>query len=228
LIPWVDVDAGEAPDGTALKLRRRGSEWLILADGRDLMSSQDEPSSRALADIGCAHLDASGPATILVGGLGMGFTMRAALDRVGPGSVVEVAELVPAVVKWNEGELGELAGRPLGDPRSVLRVADVRAVIASTRARYDAILLDVDNGPDALGPDSNERIYDRRGIADAVRALKPSGVLAVWSFSDDPPFTRRLIAAGLEARTHRVANSRRGRGRHAIIFVGRSKGGGER
>lgn len=221
MLPWKSIATAEAPDGTALELRRRGDEYLIAADGHDLMSSDDGDSARALADLGCAHIAAGDPARVLVGGLGMGYTLRAALACVGPAAVVEVAELVAAVAEWNRVELAGLAGHPLRDPRSRLQVGDVRAPIRAARAHYDAILLDVDNGPDALAHAANETLYSAAGLTAAREALRPGGVLAVWSFSDDPRFTRRLERAGFVVRVHRVSGSRRGRGRHHRVWVAR-------
>ena len=126
------------------------------------------------------------------------------------------------MVQWSRTHVGALADAPLDDPRTVIRVEDIAAVLASERAGYDAILLDVDNGPDALAHDANEKLYSPAGIRAAKRALKPRGVLGVWSFSDDPGFTRRLQSGGFSVHTHRVPASRKGRGRHHVIFVATS------
>ena len=217
--PWETLATAEAADGTRLELRRRGHEYLITADGYDLMSSEDGDSARALADLGCARLPEGRPSHVLVGGLGMGYTLRAALDRVGENAHVEVAELVSEVALWNRGELGALAGRPLDDPRTHLHIADVADVVRSHPGVYDAILLDVDNGPDALAHATNEHLYGRRGITQAKAALRPGGTLAAWSFSDDPAFTRRLAAAGFSAQVHRVPASRKGRGRFHFVWT---------
>ncbi len=219
--PYERLATARAPDGTALELRRRAHEYLILAGGHDLMSSEDEGSSRALGELGCAHLARGARARVLIGGLGMGYTLRAALDATGPGAAIEVAELVPAVAAWNRDELAELAGRPLDDPRTELLVEDVRDPIRRARGRYDAILLDVDNGPDALAHAQNDALYSRHGIAEAQRALCAGGVLGVWSFSDDSRFTKRLKAQGLEVAVHRVDGSRKGRGRYHRVWIAR-------
>lgn len=219
MLPWERIAQTTAADGTLLELRRRGREWLILAGGRDLMSSEDEGSSRALADLGCAHLERSRAARVLIGGLGMGYTLRAALDRVGPKAQVEVAELVPAVAEWNRGPLGELAGHPLADPRTVLRLEDVASCIAAGEGTYDAILLDVDNGPIALAHAKNDALYHRRGLERARRALRPGGVFGVWSLLDDGRFTRRLAQSGFSAVVHRVPGSRKGRGREHVVWI---------
>lgn len=219
MIPWETLGTAAAPDGAPLELRRRGAEYRILAGGRELMSSDDEGSSRALGELGCAHLDGTHPARVLVGGLGMGYTARAVLDRVGPGGVVEVAELVDAVVAWNRGPLASLADAPLDDRRTELHVGDVRARIRAGRGRYDAILLDVDNGPNALAHAQNDVLYGRRGIAEMWAALRPGGVVGVWSLLDERPFTRRLEQQGFAARVHRVPGSRKGRGRYHYVWI---------
>ena len=219
--PWEKLAEALAPDGEALELLRRDREYLIRAGGYDLMSSQDDRSSLALAELGCAHLDPQAKTRALVGGLGMGFTLRAALDAVGRHATVEVAEYVPAVADWNRAYLGPLAKAPLDDPRCELRIGDVGKMISSADRAYDAILLDVDNGPDALAHDRNDGLYSRRGIEAAYNALKAGGVLGVWSFSDDPQFTRRLRKKGFDARAHPVSASRKGRGRMHFIWVAR-------
>ncbi len=218
MIPWETLATAEAPDGEPLELRRRGDEYRIRAGGLELMSTEDEPSSRSLAELGCARLTRGPKTRVLVGGLGMGFTLRAALDLVGSGRV-EVAELVPAVVAWNEGPLGPFAGHPLRDPRCDLFVGDVRVRIRAAKELYDAILLDVDNGPIALAHAGNNALYGSRGIAEAYNALKPGGVLGVWSLRDDKRFTVRLRRQGFEARTERVFGSRKDRGREHVIWV---------
>jgi spermidine synthase len=221
MIPWEKLAKGKAPDGQVLELRRRGHEYLIYAGGYDLMSSEDDTSSIALSQYGCAHLSATKPARVLVGGLGMGYTLRAALDRVGQSSTVEIAELVSSVVDWNREWLGELAGNPLGDSRTKLLLGDVRKPIRKAKSSYDAILLDVDNGPDALAHKQNDGLYGKRGIDEAYDALKIGGVLGVWSFNDDPGFTKRLEKRGFKVETHRVSASKQGRGRYHQIWTAR-------
>jgi spermidine synthase len=219
--PWEGIACTTAPDGTPIELRRRGHEYLILAGGYELMSSEDESSSRALAELNCAQLQRSKAARVLIGGLGMGYTLRAALDVLGPGARVEVAELVPAVVEWNCGALGRLAGHPLGDPRTQLRLDDVHSRISAGRSTYDAILLDVDNGPAALAHPTNAALYSRRGLAEAWAALKPAGSLGVWSFANDRRFTDRLEQQGFAVQLHKVPGSRKGRGRYHYVWAAR-------
>ncbi len=220
MIPWKSLATAVADDGTTIELRQRGHEFLILAGGYDLMSSEDDASSRALAELGCAHIGAARAASVLVGGLGMGYTLRAALDATGPKARVHVAELVPAVVEWNRGVLADLAGRPLDDPRARLHVGDVRKLIRKG-ANFDAILLDVDNGPEALAHASNDQLLSPQGLERARAALAADGVLGVWSFSDDAQFTRRLQKHGWNAKAHRVTGSRKGRGRYHYIWIAR-------
>lgn len=191
------------------------------------MSSDDEESSRALAAMSCEAVGKK-DVRVLVGGLGMGYTLAEALQQLGTNAVVEVAELVPCVVEWSRKYLGHLSGNPLDDPRTVLREEDVALAIARAKSAYDAIMLDVDNGPDALAHESNAALYGPEGLRAARRALRPGGVLAVWSFSDDPAFTRRLGAAGFEAKAHRVTGSRRGRGRYHWIWLARPRASSRR
>jgi len=218
--PWERLGSATAPDGQPIELRRRGHEFRIWAGGLELMSNEDEPSSRSLAELGCAHLSPGPNVRVLVGGLGMGFTLRAALEQVGPGKV-EIAELNPAVVEWNQGPLGPLADHPLNDPRAELYVGDVRDRIRAEERAYDAILLDVDNGPIALAHADNNALYGKRGTAEAWRALVPGGVLGVWSLSDDKRYTKRLRAKGFDARAEKVFGSRKDRGREHVIWVAR-------
>ena len=218
MLPWETLAEATAPDGKRLDLRRRGHEFLIRADGLDLMSNEDDGSSKALAELGLKRLGRPA-ARVLVGGLGMGFTLRAALDAVGSDAAVEVAELVDAVVEWNRGPLADVAGRPLEDPRASVFPGDVGKRIRDPQGPFDAILLDVDNGPDALAHDGNEAIYSASGLGAAKRALKPGGVLGVWSFSDDRSFTQRCKRAGFATTVERVDASRKGRGRHHYIWL---------
>ncbi len=219
MLPWERLGNAIAPDGEPLELRRRGHEYRIWAGKHELMSNEDEPSSRALAELGCAHLSPNAASRVLVGGLGMGFTLRAALDRVGHDGLVEIAELVPEVVAWNEGPLGPLANHPLRDARTKLYAGDVRKKIRAASSFYDAILLDVDNGPIKVAHASNDALYSERGIREAFAALKPGGVLGVWSLLDDARFTARLERRGFDVKVHRVFGSRKGRGREHVIWV---------
>lgn len=210
-----------APDGTPLALTKRDDEYMILASGKPLMTSRMHGSEDALATLGCRGVPARAP-HVLIGGLGMGFTLRAALDLLPKDARVVVAELVPAVVEWNRGPLGPLAGHPLDDPRVRIDLRDVGDVIRSSAAAFDAILLDVDNGPDAFTLAGNASLYGDAGVAAVRRALRPGGALAVWATEEDRRFVQRLRRAGFEASAERVrARAERGRSRH-VIFLARS------
>jgi spermidine synthase len=211
------------PDGTLMKLIRRDDEYIILADGATLMSSRMHGSEEALATLACQQLRITERPTLLIGGLGMGFTLRAALDLLSPDATVVVAELVPAVVQWNRGTLGPLAGHPLKDARVRVEIADVGATLRSGAGQFDAVMLDVDNGPSAFTDANNAGLYDERGIAAARAALKMNGVLAIWAARDDGKFAQRLRAGGFDVQVQSVrARLKKGGGRHTI-FIGRKK-----
>jgi spermidine synthase len=210
-----------APDGSTLTLTRRDRELIILANGKPLMSSRMHGSEEALAAFGCARARALDQPHVLIGGLGMGFTLRAALDLLSRDAVVVVAELLPAVVEWNRGPLGPLANHPLDDPRVAVAPGDVAVTVRTSRDRFDAILLDVDNGPDAFTSQGNARLYDDGGLSAARKALKSEGVLAVWSAWEDRKFEQRLRYAGFDVTVERVrARLKKGGPRHTI-FIGR-------
>lgn len=177
---------------------QRGDEYAIEVVGirGDLMSTAIHGSEDALAELAIKKLPDRSKAHVLVGGLGMGFTLAAALKHIGARGRVTVAELVPEVVKWNQGPMGERAGNPMLDPRAVVRVIDVAEAIAEAKGVYDAILLDTDNGPEGLTQRANDRLYSSSGLQAAMRALRPQGVLAIWSTDPDGPFTKRLRGAG--------------------------------
>jgi spermidine synthase len=218
--PWEILGRARAPDGTELTLTRHVSEVIISAGGQTLMSSRAHASEDALGVLGCERARTLAEPSVLIGGLGMGFTLRAALDVLPPGASVQVMELVPAVVEWNRGPLGELAGRPLDDARVRLEDGDVALALRASPGAFDAVLLDVDNGPAALTSASNAGLYDRQGVAAARASLRPGGVLAVWSARDDRGFERRLRAAGLNVRRARVrGHSKRGGHRQTILIA---------
>src|SRR5271163_432680 len=171
-----------------MKLTRRGDEYLILADGAVLMTSRMHGSEEALATLACQHSRSLERPSVLIGGLGMGFTLRATLDLLPAHATVFVAELVPAVVEWNRGPLGPLAGHPLKDKRVRVEIGDVAALLGSSLSQFDAVLLDVDNGPTVFTASKNGALYESDGIAAARRALKMNGVLAVWAAQGDRRF----------------------------------------
>ena len=214
------LDQTLSPDGTILKLVRRGDEYLILADGAVLMSSRMHGSEAALAGFACQRARTLKRPSLLVAGLGMGFTLRATLDLLPPDASVVVAELVPAVVGWNRGPLGPLAGHPLEDKRVRVEIGDVAVTLVSSPDQFDAVLLDVDNGPAAFTASANAGLYDDRGIATASAALKKDGVLAVWAAREDRKFEQRLRDGGFEVQAHRVRGRLKKRGPRHTIFLG--------
>lgn len=217
MLAWETVDRARAPDGTELVLARRAEEWVVRAGGRVLMSSRTHGSEEALAALGLGR--AAHVRTVLLGGLGLGFTLRAALERAPADARVVVAELSPALVGWVRGPVAHLAGRPLEDPRVRLQMGDVLARIAEAKGAYDAILLDVDNGPSALAHAGNDRLYGGRGVRACRDALRAGGALAVWSAGPDERYLSQLERAGLEARAE-VVPARGGGGVRHVVFVG--------
>jgi spermidine synthase len=219
--PWETVDRARAPDGAELVLARRGDEWVVRVAGRVLMSSRVHGSEEALARLALERV--ARPRTVLVGGLGLGFTLRAVLERLPPDARAIVAELSPALVAWNRGPIADLAGRPLEDPRVRLQVGDVRARIAEARGAFDAILLDVDNGPSALARPDNDALYGKAGIAACRDALRSGGVLGVWSAGPDRAYRERLERAGFEVDEVTVPARGAGAGgvRHVVFVAAR-------
>lgn len=214
------IDTAAVPGGGELRLFRRGGDFIIAIGGNELMSSRMSGSEEALAVMSCARLAGRKAVRLLIGGYGMGFTLRAALAALGPDARVTVAELVPGIIDWARGPMAELAAGALDDPRVELVVGDVAATIASGHGQYDAILLDVDNGPDALTHEANDRIYSAAGLAAAKAALTRGGILAIWSAAPDARFTRRLAAAGFRVDEVGVRARSNGKGaRHVIWFA---------
>ncbi|HTK35915.1 MAG TPA: spermidine synthase [Caulobacteraceae bacterium] len=222
MIPWRHLDTTTMPDGGGeLRLMQRGAEFSIMAGAIELMNSRLSGSEEALADLSCGRIRDRPKAQVLIGGLGMGFTLRAALADLGADARVTVAELVPAVVAWARGPMAEIFAGCLDDPRTAIRETDVGALIGAGRESYDAILLDVDNGPEGLTRKANDRLYDTEGLAAARRALRPGGVLAVWSSAPHERFTPRLRRAGYTVDERRVrAHGKRG-ARHVIWIATR-------
>jgi spermidine synthase len=220
--PWELLGQTLAPDGTELALTRRGGEHVILAGGRSLMSSRMHGSEEALAAFACRGVRTLEHPSILIGGLGMGFTLRATLDLLPPCATVIVAELVPGVVEWNRGPLGPLAGHPLKDKRVAVEIGDVAVTLRSSSRRFDAVLLDVDNGPAAFTASHNVALYDDQGLAAARRALRAGGVLAVWSAWEDRRFEQRLRYAGFTVEVERVRGRLKKGGPRHTIFLARN------
>lgn len=225
MIPWKLLDRVPVPGGEGeLTLYQRGEEFSIRITRRgELMNSRVHGSEDALAALVCARLAGRKRPRLLIGGLGMGFTLAAALRELGPDAAVVVAELVPAVVAWNRGPLGAPAGNPLRDARVSVQEIDVARLLRSERNAFDAILLDVDNGPEGLTRDANDWLYSNGGLAAAFAALRADGILAVWSAGGDSDFTDRLRRTGFEAEEIRV-RARKSKGAHHTIWLARRPG----
>ncbi len=218
MLPRVVIGSAELPGGAQLRLVRRGAEFSITLRNNELMNSRLGGSEQALATLACDRLAGIGAPRLLIGGLGMGFTLRAALARLPAGASVIVAELVPEVIAWARGPMADLFGDGLSDPRVRIVEGDVAGLIRPG-ADYDAILLDVDNGPDGLSQPANDRLYAPTGLAAARAALRPGGVLAIWSSAPDAAFTGRLRRAGFSVEEVRVrAKANRG-GAHHLIWI---------
>jgi spermidine synthase len=199
MIPWEFLDSAPVPgSGEVLRLYQRGEEFSIRVESRELMNSRVHGSEDALAELACARIADRPRPRILIGGLGMGYTLAAALHRLAAEAAVIVAELVPAVVAWNRGPLAHLAGHPLQDNRVTVREVDVARILEEGPQRYDAILLDVDNGPESLTVKSNDWLYTRAALEAACAALRPTGVLAIWSAVPDRVFAQRLRRVGFK------------------------------
>lgn len=221
MIPWTELDRAQVPGGGELRLMRRGDEFSITLRGNQLMNSRLSGSEQALATMACERLRTAQP-HVLIGGLGMGFTLRAALAAAGPHATITVAEIVPEVVAWARGPMAGLFGDSLTDARVDIRETDVAQLIRSNASAYDAILLDVDNGPDGLTRDGNDALYDLKGLHAARAALRPGGVLAVWSSAPDRDFTQRLRQAGFAVEDARVSATGKRGARHVIWIATRA------
>ena len=210
------------PGGDEMRLYKRGQDFAIWLRGHELMSTRMSGSEEALAGMTCARLGKRSAAHLLIGGYGMGFTLRAALELLARDARITVAELVPEIVAWARGPMGELTAACLDDPRVALIQDDVANLIASARGSYDAILLDVDNGPEGLVRPANDWLYSERGLRSARAALRPDGILAVWSAAPDPRFSARLRQIGFVVEEVRVSARPNGKGpRHLIWFARR-------
>ena len=219
MIPLELIDTAELPDGGNLRLMRRGQDYMILFGRNELMSSRLRGSEEALATLAYAPLTGRPRPHMLIGGLGMGFTLRAALGVLPGDAQVTVGELVPKIVEWARGPLAHLFGDSLDDPRVTIDVRDVHEMIVNARAAYDAILLDVDNGPDGLIHMANDRLYGAAGLRAAHAALKPGGVLAIWSAYPDKAFTERVRRAGFQVEEVKVRATGGRKGAHHVIWM---------
>ena len=221
MIPQELLDTAQVPGQVGeLQLYRHDGDFILRVRGTDLMSSRVHGSEELLAELALDRLpgSGSGSARVLVGGLGMGFTLARVLDLVGTEAWVDVVELVPKVVAWNREWLGELNGHPLRDPRVMVLEGDVAQHIRDANSSYDTILLDVDNGPEGLTRNANDWLYDHHGLTTAGDALRPGGVLAIWSAAYHPWFSDRLRAAGFEVLEQPV-RARRTKGARRTIWL---------
>lgn len=220
MIPRTLVATAVIPGGAEMRLYRRGSDHMILLERHELMSTRMSGSEEALAELTAQRLGPRPEQTWLIGGYGMGFTLRAALRMLPADARVTVAELVPEILDWARGPMAELTAGGLGDPRVTVRLADVAAAIAEGPGAFDAILLDVDNGPDALVRAQNQWLYEPGGLAVARKALRPEGLLSIWSARPDQRFTRTLASAGFQVEEEVVRARSNGKGpRHHIWFA---------
>ena len=218
MIPRELLGTAQIPGGGELQLFRHNRDFMIVLDRNELMSSRMAGSEEALATLSCARIEARAKPQLLIGGYGMGFTLRAALAELPGDANVTVAELVPEIIAWARGPMQELSAGCLDDPRVRLALGDVAALIRSSPAAFDAILLDVDNGPDGLVREANNLLYNEQGLRAAEAALKPGGVLAIWSAARDDTFARRLKRAGFAVEEIAVRARTNGKGAKHIIW----------
>lgn len=222
--PFLTLAEAETAEGAKLTLHRRGEEFFLRVNGQSLMGTNAPESERMLAELGCEGLRGKRGVRVLIGGLGFGFTLRAVLELLGDDGLVEVAELLPEVVAWNREYLAEVNGLLVDDRRVRMVLGDVYDLMAKGEAeRYDAILLDVDNGPVAMVEEGNGRLYEAGGLAMIGRVLKPGGCVAFWSASGDPAFVRRLAKAGFGVRVEAVRAYAQAKRKVHTIFLGRRK-----
>ena len=222
MVPRELIDTAQVPGGEPLRLFRRGADFMIVLDRNELMNSRMSGSEEALAEMTCERLGERAAPHLLIGGYGMGFTLRAALAKLPQAARVTVAELVPRILEWARGPMAELTAGGLDDKRVRVIEDDVGAAMEIEPGTYDAILLDVDNGPDGLTRPGNNRLYSMTGLAKARSALKPGGILAVWSAASDAKFTKRLQDTGFAVEEVAVRARQNGKGpRHVIWFATR-------
>jgi len=231
--PRIRIAAVRTPDGGEMALYQHSCDFLIDINGQDLMHSRQHESELELARLGCAHLTGLKAPSILIGGLGMGYTLRQALDMLSPNAKVVVGELLGAVVEWNRKYFGELNGRPLEDKRVNLKTGDVVKFISHSKSRFDAILLDIDNGPSAMTDSGNRRLYGREGIRACRRALRGQGCLAVWSAEPEKKFEQLLMNCGFHVRRFRVSAYKGSKSQSRFVWLASEdksifpRGGGE-
>lgn len=228
MLPWIELATAIAPDGDTLRLLRRGDEFSIrLKGGNELMNSRLGHSEKALAALALERLGDRARPRVLIGGLGMGFTLRAALAVAPPGARIVVSEIVPELVGWAGDHMAAVFGTCLSDPRVTVETRDVGTMIREAASGFDAILLDVDNGPDGLTRPGNDALYNEAGLRAARRALVPGGVLAVWSAAPAPAFSQRLSRCGFDVATQTVRASGNRRGNRHVIWIAARTGDGQ-
>ncbi len=231
--PRVKIATARTPDGGEMVLYQHGRDFSIQINGQDLMLSRQHESELELARLGCAHLADRKAPCILIGGLGMGYTLRQALDMLSPRAQVVVGELLGAVVEWNREFFGELNGHPLGDERVDLKTGDIVELISRSRSRFDAILLDIDNGPGVMTDSGNRRLYGREGILACRRALRKQGCLAVWSAEPSKKFEQLLMSCSFHVRRFRLSAYKGSKSQSRFVWVASEdkvilpRGGGE-
>jgi spermidine synthase len=218
MIPRELIGEAEVPGGPPLRLFRRGDDFMIVLERNELMSTRQHGSEVALGTMACDRLAGHARPHLLIGGYGMGYTLRAVLGQIGPSARVTVVELVPGIIAWARGPMAALTAGCLDDPRVTVTMGDVGATMAQSTAAYDAILLDVDNGPDGLTRAANDGLYSPRGLADARTALRPGGLLAVWSAAPDNAFGRQLERSGFSVETVKVRARETGKGATHVIW----------
>ena len=217
--PRVRIATARTPDGSEMVLYQHGRDFSIMINGQDLMNSRQHESELELARLGCAHLAGRKAPRILVGGLGMGYTLRQALDMLSPHAQVVVGELLGAVVEWNREFFGELNGQPLRDERVDVKTGDIVELISRSKGRFDAILLDIDNGPSAMTDSGNRRLYGRKGIQACRRALRKQGCLAVWSAEPSKKFEQLLMRCSFHVRRFRASAYKGSKSQSRFVWV---------
>jgi spermidine synthase len=221
MTPRIHLGTAQVPGGPDLQLYSRGDDFMIVLERNELMSTRMNGSEIALAEMSIERLGNKDGLHLLIGGYGMGFTLRAALAMLGADAKVAVAELVPEIIAWARGPMAAVADGCLDDPRVHLRMGDVGEAIAAANGEYDAILLDVDNGPDGLTREGNDGLYSPAGLQASKRALRPGGILAVWSAAEDKKFAKRMEKAGFAVEEVAVRARTNGKGPRHIIWFGR-------
>ena len=217
--PRITLATAHTPDGGEMQLVQHDRDFSIKVNGLELMTSRQHESEEELARLGCAHLASHPAPCVLIGGLGMGYTLRQVLDLLGPGANVLVSELMPEVADWNREYLRELNGQPLEDKRTELIIGDIVPLIAQSRERFDAILLDIDNGPSAMTDSGNQRLYGPAGIQACRRALRKQGSLAIWSTEPSKGFEKVLLGCGLQVRRYRAKAYQASKSRSKPFFI---------